>query len=146
MAFFKKNLKHVTLQSQSQSLIELIWRSDRATLVNLHINVKSLTISPKRLTFLTGESSLFFLVRKSGPELTAVANLPVFPWGRLSLRQNLHQSSSVLYVGHCHSMAWWVVCRSLPGIPTWEPWAAKVEHANLTTMPPGQGSLFKRSW
>ena len=27
----------------------------------------------------------FFLVRKTGPELTSIANLPLFAWGRLSL-------------------------------------------------------------
>ena len=47
-------------------------------------------------------------------------------------------SINFLYVGCCHSMAWWVVCRSTPGIQTHEPWTAKVECANLTTMPLGQ--------
>ena len=32
-------------------------------------------------------------------------------------------------------MAWWAVCRSVPGIPTSEPQATKVKHANLTTWP-----------
>ena len=34
-------------------------------------------------------------------------------------------------------MAWWAVCRSVPGIPTRKPWAAEVEHVNLTTTPRG---------
>ena len=34
-------------------------------------------------------------------------------------------------------MAWWAVCRSVPGIQTRKPWAAEAEHANLTTTPPG---------
>ena len=38
----------------------------------------------------------------------------------------------------CHSMAWWAVCRSTPGIWNGEPWAAKVEHENLTAAPQGQ--------
>ena len=39
--------------------------------------------------------------------------------------------------GMHHSMAWWVVCRPMPGIQTGEPWATDVEHTNLTTVPPG---------
>ena len=35
-------------------------------------------------------------------------------------------------------MAWWAMWRSAPGIWTHNPWAAKVEHANLATMPWGQ--------
>ena len=31
-----------------------------------------------------------------------------------------------------------MVCRSAPRIQSHEPWAAKVEHMNLTTMPLGQ--------
>ena len=62
-----------------------------------------------------------------------------WPW------DNLCQSSSILYMGRCLSMAWWAVCRSTPGIQTCEPWAAKLEHENLTTTPPGwagPGSLI----
>ena len=38
----------------------------------------------------------------------------------------------------CHSMACQAVHRSVAGIWTGEPQAAKVEHVNLTAMPPGQ--------
>ena len=59
------------------------------------------------------------------------------------------QSSSILYVGRCHNMAWWAVPRSTPGLWTCEPSAAEVEHANLTTMPPGwppkKGLIFIRA-
>ena len=40
-------------------------------------------------------------------------------------------------MGHCHSMAWWAVCRSMLGIQTCELWAAEGECANLTTRPLG---------
>ena len=60
-----------------------------------------------------------------------------WPWA------NIHcQSSSILYVGCRHSMAWWALCRSAPGVRTHKPWAAKVEHANLTTMPLGRLPKF----
>ena len=39
-----------------------------------------------------------------------------FWWGRLALRWHLCQSSSILYVGCGHSIAWWAVCRSMPRI------------------------------
>ena len=77
-------------------------------------------------------------VRKIGPELTSVASLPLFTWGRLSLSQHPHQFSSILYVGCCHSMAWCVVCRSTPGKQTIEPRVAKEEPTDLATMPLGQ--------
>ena len=57
-----------------------------------------------------------FLVRKIGPELTSVP---------------------ILHVGHCHSIAWWLVCRSMPGIQTSNPWFPKVEFMNLTAVPWG---------
>ena len=70
-----------------------------------------------------------------------------FCWGRLSLSWHLCPSSSVSYVGRCHSMAWWAVCRSAPGTWTCEPWAAKGDHANLTTLPPGHPSeLDLKAW
>ena len=63
-------------------------------------------------------SFLFLLKKKKiGPELTSVANPPLFVWGRLCL----WQSSSILYVGHRHSMAWWGVCSSAPRIQTMNP-------------------------
>ena len=79
----------------------------------------------------------FFLMRKIYPELTSFANLSLFAWGRLSLSSDQCQSSSILYVGCCHSVAWWAVCQSAPGIQTGELWAAKAEHRNLTTRPLG---------
>ena len=72
-------------------------------------------------------------VRKIGPELSSVTNLPPFAWGRLPLSYHVCQSSYILYVECNHSMAWWVVCRSTSRIKTWEPWAAKVECTILTT-------------
>ena len=53
-------------------------------------------------------------------------------WGRLSLSYRLCQSSSIIYgMPPQHGLtsgAW-----STPGIGTFEPWAIKAEHANLTT-------------
>ena len=45
--------------------------------------------------------------------------------------------SSLLYVEHCYSTAWWAVCRSVPRIRPCEPKAAKAECMNFTTTPPG---------
>ena len=73
----------------------------------------------------------FFLVRNIRPELTSVAHLPHFAWGRVSLSQHLCQSSSVFHVGHHHSMSRDEWCRSPPRIQTHEPWATEVEHAKL---------------
>ena len=82
-------------------------------------------------------------------------SLSFFWWGRLALSEYLLpaclflleedccwtniccQSFSILYVGCWHSMAWWAVCRSMPGMWTCKPWAAEPEHVNLTTTPPG---------
>ena len=64
---------------------------------------------------------LYFLVKKIGPELRSMPILLYF-----------------LYVGCCYSMAWWVVCRSAPGIWTHEPWVAKAKHTNSTTTPLSQ--------
>ena len=55
-----------------------------------------------------------------------------WPWANICC-----QSSSTLYVRRPHNMAWGALCRSACGIWTHEPWAAKVECMNLTTMPPG---------
>ena len=67
-------------------------------------------------------SSFFFslLVKKIGPELTS---LPIFLY---------------LYMGRYHSMGWWVVGKSVPGIWTCEPQVAKAGRVNLTTMLSGQ--------
>ena len=73
------------------------------------------TETPNYLSF------FFFLVRKIGPELMPV---PIFLY--------------FLYGGCHHSMAWWVVCRSVPRTQTHEPWAAEVEWTNLTTTPLAQ--------
>ena len=42
------------------------------------------------------------------------------------------------YVGHHLSMAWWAVLGPCPGSKLVKPWAAEVEHTNLTTWPQGQ--------
>ena len=64
--------------------------------------------------------SFSFCSRKVASELTSVPILLYF-----------------LYEGCHHSMAWWAMCRSMPGIWTHKPRAAKVECMNLTTTPPG---------
>ena len=75
-------------------------------------------------------------MRKITPELTSATNPPPFaeedwPWAHICAHIPL------LYIWDaCHSMAWWVVCRSTPGIQTCEPQAAKAECANLTTTLP----------
>ena len=107
-----------------------------------HLSVPSRTLfwmSNRYLKFNMPETkfSLFF-VRKIGPELTSTINLPLFAWGRLSLSEHLCQSSSILYVGCCHSMAWWGACRSVHGIQTCKPQATEGEHMNLTTVPLGR--------
>ena len=51
-----------------------------------------------------------------------------WPWANICC-----QSSSTLYVGWHHRMAWWVVCRSMPWLQTCEPGPPKQESVNLTT-------------
>ena len=75
-----------------------------------------------------------FLVRKIGPELTSVANLPHF------LEKDFHSANicsnlCLFYVWHCHGVAWGAMCRSETGIQTREPRAAEAEHVNLATVP-----------
>ena len=62
----------------------------------------------------------FFLVRKIGPELTSVANLPLFIFSPKSQYTAVYYSCECLWlccVGHRLSMAWRVV-RSMPRIWT----------------------------
>ena len=74
---------------------------------------------------------VYFLVRKIGPELTSVANLPVH-----SLPSKLQyivvypscKSFYFFYVECHHSMAWWAALRCAPRIRTGESQAAKAEH------------------
>ena len=79
---------------------------------------------------------LFFFLRKISPKLTSATNPPRFaeedwPWA------NIHAHLPLLYMWDaCHSMAWWAVRRSAPGIQTSEPQAAEAENTNLTTTPP----------
>ena len=61
--------------------------------------------------------TFFFSVKKYWPWANICANLPL-----------------LLRVGCCHSIAWWAVCRSAPGIWTHEPQSVEAECANLTTM------------
>ena len=81
--------------------------------------------------------SIFFL-RKVSLELTSATNPPLFaeedrPWA------NIYAHLPLLYLwAACHSMAWYVVCRSMPGIRTGEPQATEVEHVNLAAVPPGR--------
>ena len=85
-----------------------------------------------------------FLVRKIGPEVTSVTNLPLFfsPKPQYMVVHPSWQSFYFFYMGRHHSMAWWVVCRSVPRIRTGERWATKAKHTNLTTMPPGWPLIF----
>ena len=62
----------------------------------------------------------FFFSEKDCLWANICANLPLF-----------------FYVGCHHSMAWRAMCKSVSGIQTREPWAAKVECVNLTTVPSG---------
>ena len=71
------------------------------------------------------------------PELTSMAYLPLFAWGRLSLSWRLYQSSSIL-CGMSSQHELMSSARSAPGIRTRKPWAAEVESVHLTIMPPGQ--------
>ena len=82
----------------------------------------------------------FFLVTKIGPEeLTSVASLPLFAWGRLLLSWHLWQSSFILcWMPPQHGMM--SGARSEPGIWACELWTTKAEHTNITTTPPGQSS------
>ena len=85
-------------------------------------------------------------VSKIGPELTSVTNLSLFAWERLSLSQLLCQASSIFYFSYVrchHSMAWWVICRSVLRIQTCESQATQVEWANLTTIQLGQPLLHQ---
>ena len=90
-------------------------------------------------------------LRKISPELTYAINLLPFaeedwPWA------NICAHLPLLYVWDtCHSVAWWVVCGSVPRIWTCEALAAKAKCVNLTAMPQGQSpSYFKflhiKSW
>ena len=74
-----------------------------------------------------------FLFRKISSELTFTTNLPLFCWA------NIQAHLPLLYMWDAyHSVAWQVVRRSTPRIWTSEPQAAKAEHVNLTTEPPGR--------
>ena len=63
--------------------------------------------------------------------------LPLFWWGRLALSWHLCHSSSIL-CGTLPQHGLTSGARSAPRIQTCKSRAAEVEHANLTTMPPGQ--------
>ena len=123
-------------RSLTGGLSLLIW------LVNSHPSIRSpgwrvYTPTPES-DFSFSFLSFFFFVRTTSSELTSVASLPLF-----CLRKTVAELTSVavflhfLYVGHCHSMAWWAMWRSIPGIWTCEPQAAEGECTNLTTMPLG---------
>ena len=45
-------------------------------------------------------------------------------------------------MGHYHSVAWWALCRSVPGIWTHKPQATIAEHANLISSPLGHPLLL----
>ena len=77
-------------------------------------------------------------VRKTGPELTSVANLPFFFFAQ-GRRAELISVPILLYFMWDAPTAWLDdQSRSAPRIRTYELWAAEAEHANITTTPPGQ--------
>ena len=75
--------------------------------------------------------------RKTDPELTSVANLPLF-----GLRKTVAELTLVpifLYFKRDAGTVWLDSgARSAPGMQTCKPWAATVKHMKLTTMPHGQ--------
>ena len=76
-------------------------------------------------------------VRKIGPDLTSIANLPLFAWGRLSLSSHLCQSSFIL-CGMPLQCSLPSGARSATSRRTCKTRAAKAEGTNLTTTPLGQ--------
>ena len=84
---------------------------------------------------------LFFL-RKISPELISPTNPPLFAeedWPWADIRAHL----PLAYMWEAwHSMAWWMVHRSVPGIPTGKPQATEGKHVNLTTTPLGWPQVF----
>ena len=66
-----------------------------------------------------------FLVRNICPELTSVADLPLF------------------YVGGHQSMAWWAILGPCLGSEPAKPWATEPEHADLTTQPQGRPPWYQ---
>ena len=82
-------------------------------------NVRHETIKPleENIGNMPFDVGLFVCIRKSGPELTSVANLPL------------------LYVGCPESMAWWVVLCPHPGSEPANPQAAEVQYVKLATTP-----------
>ena len=82
--------------------------------------------------------SIFFLLRKISPELTA-ANPPLFaeedwPWANICA----HLPPLFLYVGRLPQHGLPSSAMSAPGIWTGEPRAAEVECTHLTTARPGR--------
>ena len=77
----------------------------------------------------------FFLVRKIGPELTSVTNLPPSKPQHTVVNPSCG-SFSLFFVG-CHdSMAWQVVLGPHPGSELANPRLLKQSEVNLTTTPP----------
>ena len=74
----------------------------------------------------------FFFSEEDCPWANFCYQSSSFAWGGLLLSWHLCQSSSILYVGWHHSMAWWMVCRSVPGIWTREPLATKACKLDVT--------------
>ena len=103
------------------------------------LNLKVCSNKKHTMVYINTLISFFFFLRKISPELTSVANTPLFaeedwPWA------NICAHLPLLYLWDTyHSMAWQEVCRSPLGIWTGEPQAAKVEHVNLSATPPGRG-------
>ena len=93
-----------------------------------------------------------FLVRKMGPELTSIANLPLFfllsPKPQCVVVYPSCRSFLIFHVGCRHSTAWWVVHRPMPRIRTNEAQAPEEErrNANLTTWPWDQPHYFSYGW
>ena len=82
---------------------------------------------------------IYFLVKKIGPApflfflrkiVAELISVPIFLY--------------FLYVGHLHSVAWWEMCKSSPGIRTCKLQASQADCMNLTTTPLGQPPVVSR--
>ena len=75
-----------------------------------------------------------FLVRKIGPELTCVTNLPLFAWGRCPWANTC---ANLLLFCMWDTTTAWLDKRCVGLCLGTEPQVAEEEHTNLTTTPPG---------
>ena len=128
------------------------WQYSVQYFVSFHFQLIIIIHIPMNISFcLVMEFLSTHLHMKYKPSFFHFSFFHFFCWGRLALSQhllpiflilleedchwaNIHcQFSSILYVGHHHSMAWWVVCRSATGIQPCELQATDAECTNFTT-------------